>query len=78
MTTCYPARWYLVLLTQHHGSVAPDWGVGTALGAGGLAGSYFGARLQPHLPEVIEFTYEAAEGLHGAIVKAEKPRAPAG
>jgi uncharacterized membrane protein YfcA len=53
MTTCYPARWYLVLLTQHHGSVAPDWGVGTALGAGGLAGSYFGARLQPHLPEVM-------------------------
>jgi hypothetical protein len=44
---------FLVLSTQHHGSVAPDWGVGTALGAGGLAGSYFGARLQPHLPEVM-------------------------
>jgi arsenite methyltransferase len=26
----------------------------------------------------IEFTYEAAEGMHGAIVKAKKPLAPAG
>lgn len=43
---------FLVLSTQHHGSVAPDWGVGVALGAGGLAGGYLGARLQPRLPEV--------------------------
>lgn len=30
---------------------APDWQLGLAFGAGGLFGSYFGARLQKHLPE---------------------------
>jgi uncharacterized membrane protein YfcA len=40
-----------VLLADGHGPVAPDWGVGAALGAGGLLGSYLGARLQPHLPD---------------------------
>jgi hypothetical protein len=43
---------FLILSTQHRGSVAPAWGVGIALGAGGLAGGYLGARLQPRLPEV--------------------------
>ena len=43
---------FLILSTQHHGSVAPDWLVGLVLGAGGLAGGYTGARLQPRLPEV--------------------------
>jgi uncharacterized membrane protein YfcA len=33
-------------LVHHHGSVAPDWPTGIALGAGGLAGAYTGARLQ--------------------------------
>ena len=42
---------FLVLATQHHGSIAPDWGVGIALGVGGLIGGYTGARLQPHMPE---------------------------
>jgi uncharacterized membrane protein YfcA len=42
---------FRVLATQHHGSIAPDWGVGIALGIGGLVGGYTGARLQPHLPE---------------------------
>ena len=42
---------FLVLSTQHHGSIAPDWGVGIALGIGGLVGGYTGARFQPHLPE---------------------------
>jgi uncharacterized membrane protein YfcA len=37
---------FLVLSFEHHGSVAPDWGVGLALGAGGLIGGYVGARLQ--------------------------------
>ena len=41
----------LVLSTHHHGSIAPDWGVGIALGIGGLLGGDTGARLQPHLPE---------------------------
>jgi uncharacterized membrane protein YfcA len=44
---------FLVLSTQHHGSIAPSWGTGLALGAGGLAGGYLGARLQPHLPETV-------------------------
>jgi uncharacterized protein len=43
---------FLILSTQHHGSVAPDWLLGLVLGAGGLAGGYTGARLQPRLPEV--------------------------
>jgi uncharacterized protein len=44
---------FLALSTQHHGSITPDWGVGIALGIGGLAGGYTGARLQPHLPETV-------------------------
>ncbi len=43
---------FLALSTSHHGPVAPDWGVGLALGVGGLLGGYTGARVQPHLPEV--------------------------
>jgi uncharacterized protein len=42
---------FLVLSTSSNGSVAPDWGVGIALGVGGLIGGYTGARLQPRLPE---------------------------
>lgn len=39
---------FVVLSTHHHGSIALDWGVGTALGIGGLlGGGYTGARLQP-------------------------------
>jgi uncharacterized membrane protein YfcA len=44
---------FLVLATHHHGPIAPDWGVGIALGVGGLIGGYTGARLQPHLPESV-------------------------
>jgi uncharacterized membrane protein YfcA len=40
-----------VMLSTSNGEVAPDWGVGLALGVGGLIGGYTGARLQPHLPE---------------------------
>ena len=32
-------------------AVRPDWPLGLLFGAGGLAGSYCGARLQKHLPE---------------------------
>jgi uncharacterized membrane protein YfcA len=42
---------FLALSTRHHGPIAPDRGVGIALGIGGLVGGYSGARLQPHLPE---------------------------
>jgi uncharacterized protein len=44
---------FLVLSTQHHGSVAPDWPTGIALGIGGLAGAYTGARIQRRLPNVL-------------------------
>jgi uncharacterized protein len=44
---------FLILSSHHHGSVAPDWGVGIALGLGGLVGGYTGARLQPRLPEAV-------------------------
>ena len=42
------------LLSIHAaGPVAPDWNTGLALGIGGLAGGYTGARLQSRLPEVL-------------------------
>jgi uncharacterized membrane protein YfcA len=44
---------FLVLSAHHHGTIAPDWGVGVALGIGGLVGGYTGARLQPRLPETL-------------------------
>jgi uncharacterized protein len=42
---------FIVFSAVHHGSVAPDWTVGIALGAGGLLGGYLGALAQPHLPD---------------------------
>lgn len=33
--------------------VAPDWPTGIALGAGGLAGGYTGARIQSRMPDVL-------------------------
>jgi uncharacterized membrane protein YfcA len=42
---------FTILSMHHHGPVAPDWPTGIALGAGGLAGAYAGARTQPRLPE---------------------------
>jgi len=44
---------FLVLSVHHHGSVAPDWPTGIALGVGGLAGAYTGARIQQHLPDML-------------------------
>jgi hypothetical protein len=38
---------------QQHISVAPDWPTGIALGVGGLAGGYTGARLQSRMPDVL-------------------------
>jgi uncharacterized membrane protein YfcA len=42
---------FALLAAQHHGSVAPDWPTGIALGVGGLVGAYTGARLQARLPD---------------------------
>jgi uncharacterized membrane protein YfcA len=44
---------FLLLSVHHHGPVAPDWQVGIALGIGGLAGGYTGARIQRHLPDTV-------------------------
>jgi uncharacterized protein len=42
---------FTILSIGRHGPVAPDWPTGIALGVGGLAGAYAGARIQPRLPE---------------------------
>jgi len=44
---------FTILSIHTPGAVAPDWPVGVALGAGGLAGGYTGARLQSHLPDTL-------------------------
>ena len=44
---------FTVLSVHQHSSVAPDWPTGIALGAGGLAGAYTGARIQSRLPDTL-------------------------
>jgi uncharacterized protein len=44
---------FTILSVSHHGSIAPDWPTGIALGLGGLAGAYTGARIQSRLPELV-------------------------
>jgi uncharacterized protein len=44
---------FMVLSIHHHGSVAPDWPTGLALGAGGPAGAQTGARIQSRLPDLL-------------------------
>jgi uncharacterized membrane protein YfcA len=44
---------FTVLSAHEPGSVAPNWPTGIALGIGGLAGAYTGARLQSRLPDVL-------------------------
>jgi uncharacterized membrane protein YfcA len=41
------------LLSIGKGPVAPNWPTGIALGIGGIAGGYVGARLQSRLPEIL-------------------------
>jgi uncharacterized membrane protein YfcA len=41
------------LLSIHEGPVAPDWPTGIALGIGGIAGGYLGARMQSRLPDTL-------------------------
>jgi uncharacterized membrane protein YfcA len=42
---------FLALSVGHQGTVAPDWGAGVELGAGGLVGCYTGAGHHPRLPD---------------------------
>jgi uncharacterized protein len=51
MTSLAGVVTFSILSAVHHGSIAPDWPTGIALGAGGLAGGYVGARLHARLPE---------------------------
>ena len=44
---------FTILSVHQHGPVAPDWPTGLALGFGGLAGAYTGARIQSRLPDVL-------------------------
>ena len=44
---------FAILSVHHPGSVAPDWPTGIALGLGGLAGGYTGARNQARLPDTL-------------------------
>jgi len=44
---------FTILSASHHGPVAPDWPTGIALGLGGLAGAYTGARIQSRLPDAL-------------------------
>jgi len=44
---------FTILAIPQHGAVAPNWPTGAALGVGGLAGAYTGARIQSHLPDAL-------------------------
>ncbi len=44
---------YGLLSLDTGGDIAPDWVLGVAMGLGGLAGAFLGARLQARLPEVL-------------------------
>jgi uncharacterized protein len=44
---------FTILSVHQHASVAPDWPTGIALGVGGLAGGYTGARIQSRMPDVL-------------------------
>jgi uncharacterized membrane protein YfcA len=44
---------FTILSIHQHAPTAPDWPTGIALGAGGLAGAYTGARVQSRLPDAL-------------------------
>jgi uncharacterized membrane protein YfcA len=44
---------FTLLSLHQHSPVAPSWPTGIALGIGGLAGGYLGARIQSRLPDVL-------------------------
>jgi uncharacterized protein len=44
---------FTLLSLHQHISVAPDWPTGIALGLGGLAGGYTGARIQSRMPDLL-------------------------
>jgi uncharacterized membrane protein YfcA len=44
---------FVILSVGEHAHVAPSWPTGIALGIGGLAGAYTGARIQSRLPDLL-------------------------
>jgi len=44
---------FTILSINQHAPVAPNWPTGIALGVGGLAGGYTGARIQSRLPDAL-------------------------
>jgi uncharacterized protein len=44
---------FTILSVHEHGPAAPAWPTGIALGLGGLAGGYTGARIQSLLPDAL-------------------------
>jgi uncharacterized membrane protein YfcA len=44
---------FMILSAHYQGSVSPNWPTGIALGVGGLAGAYTGARIQRLLPDIL-------------------------
>jgi uncharacterized protein len=44
---------FTILSINQHAPVAPNWPTGIALGLGGLAGGYTGARIQSRLPDTL-------------------------
>jgi uncharacterized protein len=44
---------FTILSIHQHAHIAPDWPTGIALGIGGLAGAYTGARVQSRLPDLL-------------------------
>ena len=44
---------FTILSIDQHAHVAPSWPTGIALGIGGLAGAYTGARIQSRLPDAV-------------------------
>jgi len=51
LTSIVGAGTYGILALTTTGDIAPHWTLGLLCGTGGLIGGYFGARLQPYLPE---------------------------
>jgi uncharacterized protein len=53
MTSVAGVVTFTILSVHQHGPVGPAWATGVALGLGGLAGGYAGARIQARLPEAL-------------------------
>ena len=53
LTSLVGVATFALLSINAGGDIAPEWGVGIALGVGGLAGSYLGAGLQGRIPEAL-------------------------